>query len=129
MEQRLPTPQHPTPLYVKGVHMLDGLAEEELDHLLEEHPMIIPLFELDVISAIGSPPTEDVTEESLPHDKPDPTTIVESHHAHDTFERELTISQQVKASTLESLNIGSDENPRTQKIAINLRPTNSPTLT
>ena len=100
--------------------MLDGLAEEEVDHFLEEHPTIIPLFEIDVISAIGSPPAEDVTEDSLPQDEPDPTTIVELRHALDAFERELAISQGVKASTVESLNLGSDDNPHTLQIANNL---------
>ena len=100
--------------------MLDGLAKEEVDDFLEDHPTIIPLFEIDVISAIGSPPTEDVTEDSLPHDEPDPTTIVELRHARDAFERELAVSQRVKTSTLKSLNVGSDENPRTLQIANNL---------
>ena len=100
--------------------MLDGLTKEEMDHFLEENPMIIPLFEIDIISAIGLPPTEDVTEDSLPPYEPYPTTIVELRHARDALERELAISQRVKASTLESLNLGSDENPRMLKIANNL---------
>ena len=91
-EERLPTPHNTTPLYAEGVHMLDGLTDEEVDDFLEDHPTIIPLFEIDVISAIGSPPTEDVTEDSLPQDEPDPTTIAELRHARDTFERELAIS-------------------------------------
>ena len=92
-EECLPTPQNTTPLYAKGVHMLDELGEEEVHDFLEDHLRIIPLFEIDVISAIGSPPAEDVTKDSLPHDKPDPTTIAELRHARDAFERELAISQ------------------------------------
>ena len=65
--------------------MLDRLAEEEMDHFLEEHPTIIPLFEIDVISAIGSPSVEDVTEDSFPQDEPDPTTIAELRHARDAL--------------------------------------------
>ena len=65
-EECLPTPQNTTPLYAEGVHMLDVLAEEEVDHFLKEHPTIIPLFEIDIISAIGSLVVEVVTEESLP---------------------------------------------------------------
>ena len=67
-EERLPTPQNTTPLYPEGVQMLGGLAEEEVDHFLEEHPMIIPLFEIYVISAISSPPTANVTKDSPPQD-------------------------------------------------------------
>ena len=119
-EERLPTPQNTTPLYTEGVRVLNGLAEEEVDHFLEEHPTIIPLFEIDVISAIGSSPAEDVTEDSLAQDEPDPTTIAELLHTRGAFEQELVISQRVKASTLESLNLGSDENLCTLKIANNL---------
>ena len=45
IEERISTPQNTTPLYAEGIHMLDGLAEEEVDHFLEEHPNIVPLFE------------------------------------------------------------------------------------
>ena len=74
-EERISTPQNTTPLYVERVHMLDGLAEEEVDHFLEEHPNIVPLFEIDVISAIGSPIAEPATEDALNQAEPDPTTI------------------------------------------------------
>ena len=116
----LTMPHNTTPLYAEGVHMLDRLADEEVDDFLEDHPTIIPLFEIDAISVIDTPPNEEVMENSLPQDEPDPTTIAELRHARDAFERELTISLQVKASTLESLNLGSDENPRTLQIANNL---------
>ena len=59
------------------MHMLDGLAEEEVDHFLEEHPTIIPLFEIDVIPAIDTPRDEEVTEATIPQDEPDSTTIAE----------------------------------------------------
>ena len=100
--------------------MLDGLADDEVDDFLDDHPTIIPLFEIDVISAIGSPGTEGATKETLPQTEPDPTTVAELRHAHDAFERELAISQRVKASTLESLNLGFDKNPCTLQIANNL---------
>ena len=114
-------PKHHSLIHGRRTHAR-GLVEEEVDHFLEEHPTIIPLFEIDVISAIGSPLAEYVTEQSLPQDELDPTKIAELCHAHDTFEWELVISQRVKASTLESLNLGSDENPRTLKITNNLPP-------
>ena len=93
MEELLPTPHNITPLYSEGAHMLDGLADEEVDAFLEDHPTIIPLFEIDAISAIGSHLDEDVTEDSLPQDELDPTTIAELRHVRDAFERELSISQ------------------------------------
>ena len=92
-EERLPTPHNNTPLYAERVHMLDGLVEEEVDDFLKDPPAIIPLFEIDTILAIGSPPDEDVMEDSLPQEEPDPTTIAELRHARDAFEQELAISQ------------------------------------
>ena len=52
-EERISTPQNTTPLYVEGVHMLDGLADEDVDHFLKEHPTIVPLFKIDVITVVG----------------------------------------------------------------------------
>ena len=46
------TPLDISPLYAEGVHMLDDLTDEEMDHFLEEHPTIVPLFEIDVLMAI-----------------------------------------------------------------------------
>ena len=73
----LPTPCNTTPLYAEGVHMLDRLADEEVDEFLEDHPTIIPLFEINAISAVDTPLDDEVTEETLFHDEPDSTTIVE----------------------------------------------------
>ena len=55
--------------------------KEKIDHLLEEHPTIVPLFEIDVISTIGSPIAKAVTEEVLTQAEPDPTTIAKLLHA------------------------------------------------
>ena len=38
----------------EGVHMLDELADEEVDHFLKERPRIVPLFEVDGITTIAS---------------------------------------------------------------------------
>ena len=32
--------------------MLDGLDDEEVDRYLDEHPRIVPLFEVDVAKAV-----------------------------------------------------------------------------
>ena len=119
-KERVTTPYNTSPLYAEGVHMLDGLADDEVHDFLEDHPTIIPLFEIDAISAVDTSLDEEVMEDIRPQDEPDPTTIAELRHARDAFERKVAISQQVKASTLESLNLGSDQNPRTLQIANNL---------
>ena len=85
-EEPLTTPHNTTPLYVEEVHMLDRLGNEEGGNFLEDHSTIIPLFEIDAISAVGTSPDEDITDDSLPHDEPDATTIAELRHARDTSE-------------------------------------------
>ena len=41
-----------TPLYTESINMLDRLADEEVDRYLEEHPKIVPLFEVDITEAV-----------------------------------------------------------------------------
>ena len=72
--------------------MLDGLADDEEDDFLHDHPTIISLFEINTIPTLEPPIREEVTEETLPQDEPDPTTVVELRHAQDAIERELAIS-------------------------------------
>ena len=57
--------------------MLEGLADEEVDHYLDENRRIVPLFEVDVSEAIFPyiVQTEDVGEE------PDKDTILELRQA------------------------------------------------
>ena len=33
--------------------MLDGLIDEEVDHFLEDHPTIILLFDIDIVTTIS----------------------------------------------------------------------------
>ena len=40
--------------------MLDGLTDDEVEDFLEDHPTIIPLFEIDVIPTIGTPVDQEV---------------------------------------------------------------------
>ena len=121
-EERVPVALHTAPLYAEGVHMLDGLADDEVEDFLGDHPTIVPLFEINAMSPTEQAPEAGVTEEVSPQDEPDPTTVAELRQARDAFERELAISQRVKASTLETINLGSDENPRTLQIANNMAP-------
>ena len=85
-------PPDTSPLYVKGVHMLDGLTDEEMDHFLEEHPTIVPLFETDVLTAIEPYISEPAPKENEDPHEPDPQSIEELRHAHDVLDVELTIS-------------------------------------
>ena len=78
-----------TPLYAEGVHMLD-----EVDDFLEDHPTIIPLFEIDAISAVSTPLDEAVTDEILPQDEPEPNP----HHQHHN-RSSLTTSPTLRTSS------------------------------
>ena len=86
--------------------MLDGLADDEMNSFLEEHPTIVPLFEIHVLSAVEPY----IATNSKPDDlhKPDPTSLKELQQAREALERELAISQRIKPSALEKVNIGSE---------------------
>ena len=70
-KERVTTPYNTSPLYAEGVHMLDGLADDEVHDFLEDHPTIIPLFEIDAISAVDTSLDEEVMEDIRPQDEPD----------------------------------------------------------
>ena len=98
--------------------MLDGLVDGEINSFLDEHPMIVLLFEIDVLSNI-----EPYIENAIDHEvfeKLDPTSIKELQQARDALDRKVAISQRVKGSTLENVNLGSPSEPRTVKIAKDL---------
>ena len=92
---------------MEGVHMLDGITDEEVEHFLEEQPTIVPLLEIDVITTIESSIAKAAKGEVLNQSDPYPTTITELRQAQDAFKRELAISQWIKASTLEEINLTS----------------------
>ena len=48
-EERIPTPKDITPLYVEGVHMLEGLAYDKVDNFLKDRLKIVPLFHIDIV--------------------------------------------------------------------------------
>ena len=98
--------------------MLDGLTDNEMHAFLEENPTIVPLFEINVLSAVEPYVTTSSKLDEL--HEPDPTSLKDLQQAREALERELAISQGVKASALEDINIGSWEIPRKVKIATDL---------
>ena len=71
-EERITTPPDTSSLYAEGVHMLNGLTEDKMDHFLEEHPTIVPLFEIDVLTMVEPYVSELALEENKDPHKPDP---------------------------------------------------------
>ena len=64
---RVGTSKELTTLYVESINMLDGQSDDEADRYLEEHPKIIPLFEVDMAEAV----TPYVTHRESEFDEPD----------------------------------------------------------
>ena len=96
---RVPTQPHAgtskelTPLYTENINMLDSLADDEVNRHLHEHPKIVPLFEVDVTEAV----TPYVTYQGREFDEPDQEAIRELRQAQESLEREMAVSQRVKA--------------------------------
>ena len=87
--------------------MLDELADEKVDQYLTENPKLIALFEVDVVQAVTSyviNQEEELTE--LDHE-----VIRELRQAHEALEKEPAVSQRVKASMLEEVNLETIEEP------------------
>ena len=85
--------------------MLDGLTDDEMNSFMEEHPTIVPVFEIDVLPAV-EPYVANTIEHEAPYE-PDLASIKDLQYARDALDHELAISQCVKASTLEDINLGS----------------------
>ena len=60
--------------------MLDGLADEEVDHFLEDHPRIVPLFDIDIVTTVG--PYEPTKEERDIDREPDPKNRSKNYDMH-----------------------------------------------
>ena len=93
--------------------MLDGLADDEVNRHLHEHPKIVPLFEVDVTEAV----TPYVTYQGREFDEPDQEAIRELRQAQESLKREMVISQRIKASQLEEVDLGIGEGPKPINVA------------
>ena len=87
----------------------------KMNSFLNEHPTIVPLFEVDVLSAVEPYVATDIKHEA-PYEL-DPASIKELQQARDALERELEISQRVKASILEDVNLDSSKSVKTWPLA------------
>ena len=98
--------------------MFKGLANEEVDHYLEENPKIVPLFEVDVVEAVSPyiAQTDDVGEE------PEKDAIRELWQAQEALERERAVSQRVKESQLEEVNLGTGKEEQPVHVAKEMAP-------
>ena len=67
------TSKEMTPLYTESINMLDGLADDDVDRYLDEHPKIVPLFEVDIAEAV----TPYVTYKGKEFDEPNHEAIRE----------------------------------------------------
>ena len=102
-----------TPLYVESINMLDGLTDDKVDRYLDEHPKIVPLFEVDMAEAV----TSYLTYRGKEFDEPDQEAIRELRQAQESLKREMVISQRIKASQLEEVDLGIGEGPKPINVA------------
>ena len=71
--------------------MLEGVDDTELEAYLEDHPRIVPLFEIDVIEIVAEyAPTNTLQEVEY---EPNPESLMELSRARAAFEREMEISR------------------------------------
>ena len=83
-----------TPLYAESINMLDGLANEEVDPYLDEHPKIFTLFKVDVAEVV----TPYIVQPEEVDKEPDQDAIRELRQAQEALDQEMAVSQRVKAS-------------------------------
>ena len=107
-----------TPLYAESVNMLEGLADEEVDQYLEENLKIVSLFEIDVAEVVSPY----ITQSDDAGEEPDREAIRELWQAQEALERKMAVSQCVKASKLEEVNLGTGEDARPVHIAKQMSP-------
>ena len=81
--------------------MLEGLADDEVDRYLNENPTIVPLFEVDVAEAVSPY----IVQLEKAGEEPDRDAIGEMRQAQEALELEMVVSQWVKASQLEEVNL------------------------
>jgi hypothetical protein len=79
--------------------------EEEADTFLQENPTLVPLYEIDIVK------------EAELYQLSEEAAIVELGRAREALERELAVSQRVRPTELEELNLGTAEEPRNVLIA------------
>ena len=121
-EERISTTNDTTPLYVEGVHMIDGLADDKIDRYLDDYPKIIPLFEVNIIQAVIPYVLRTYSEAADTLREMDLKSVDELGLFREAWEHELAISQHVKASTLKEIDLGRIEEPRPIKITKELMP-------
>ena len=78
----------------------------------------MPLFEVDVAEAV----TGYVTHREEEFDEPDQEAIRELQQAQESLEREMVVSQRVKASTLEEVDLGTSDTPQPVNVAKEMQP-------
>ena len=111
--ERTSTSKQLTTLYAEEINIMDRLADQEVDRYLAKNLRIVPLFEIDVAEAV----TPYVANREEDIDELDKEAIREIRQAQEALEKEMAVSQRMKASTLEEVNLGTIEEPRSVNVA------------
>ena len=113
-----------TPLYAECVNMLEGFVDEEVDQYLQENPKIVPLFEIDVAEAVAPY----IMQPENADEELNKEAIRELRQVQEALEKELAVSQRVKASQLEEVNLGTAEDAILVHIAKEMTPERKMTM-
>ena len=100
--------------------MLEGLADEEVNEYLQENSKIVPLLEIDMAEVVSPY----IMQPDEADEEPNKDAIKELRQAQEVLEREMAVSQSVKASQLEEVNLGTVEDARPVHIAKVMTPEN-----
>ena len=107
---RVPTKSWHRYMQKLSTNMLAGLADEEVDRYIDEHLKLMSLF------------TPYVVHREEFFDKSEQEAIRGLQQAQESLEREMEVPQQVKASHLEEVNLGTGEAPKPVKVAKEMQP-------
>jgi hypothetical protein len=92
-------------VYTESINMLEGLTEEEADTVLHENPTLVPLYKIDVVK------------EAEPYQYFADAAVIKLGRAREALEQEVAVSQRVRATEPEELNLGTIEEPRNVLVA------------
>ena len=97
-----------------------NICRREQKAYLDDHPRIVPLFEIDIIETVVDYPASNMLQEEAY--ELDPKSLLELSRARAAFDWEMEISRRVSASTLEDVNVEMTTDPRVLSIAKDLPP-------
>ena len=105
-QKKVATSQQCVSLYGEVVNIMEGLDGGEEHQYFEDSPKIIPLFDIDILKVLTPYLGDDEKEDEVPVDD---KTLKELRLQQEAMEREMQVSQQVRALALEEFNLANND--------------------